>query len=281
MPANHAKILTNKNAFTLIELIVVISIIATLMAILLPSLANAKKAVRTVSCLSNIRQMGLAFTMYGMENNEYTMPNYNPQTNINWWGKRSSAGIDHTKGFLYPYLQSELKQKSVYECPSQKYGTYILQGKPPTQPNHPKWITSTYGYNGYYLCPPRSPWLNIRHRPWQKTTSVKSPDKVIAFGDAMLDWDVSENTSSISNNAMIDPPSILSPNGRYWTKNQSPTTSFRHSGKTNILFVDGHCQSLKLQQGQYTSPDVKIGSITENNSPYYVPDYKDWPIGRR
>jgi prepilin-type N-terminal cleavage/methylation domain-containing protein/prepilin-type processing-associated H-X9-DG protein len=272
---------SNKNAFTLIELLVVIAVIAIVMSILLPSLSKARQQVKAVVCLSNIRQIGFAFIQYSLDYNNYTIPNYDPPTDTYWWGQKLTSGIDHTKGFVWPYLQSDLKDKSIYECPGQKYGTYKLQGKPLGEPDRPKWVTSTYGYNGYYLCPPRSPWPNIRHRPWQKTTKVTSPGMVIAFADSMLDWDISAQNSLLTNNAMIDPPYILAPNGKYWVENQCPTTSFRHNGKSNIFFVDGHCQSMKQTDGKYTSPDVKIGSISANNSPYYVPNYKDWPSRKK
>ncbi len=271
----------DNRGFTLIELLSVISISAVLMGILMPCLSRARDQARTVSCLSSVRQIGLSFVMYAAENNGYTMPNYDPDTDTYWWGQKRSEGIDHTKGFVWPYLHSELRDKSVYECPGQRLGTYTLQGKPAGEPDDPKWITSTYGYNGYYLCPPRSPWAEIRHRPWQKTSTVDRPGKVIAFGDAMLDWDVSREVARLSNNAMIDPPFILSPDGSHWVENLCPTTSFRHNDRANIFFVDGHCSSMKVEDGGYTSPEAKIGSISANNSPYYVPDFESWPTGRR
>src|SRR5262245_53310605 len=60
-----------RNAFTLIELLVVISIIGILVALLLPALKSARDAAHTAGCLSNQRQIGIAFNSYAMEFRDY------------------------------------------------------------------------------------------------------------------------------------------------------------------------------------------------------------------
>ena len=93
----------NRQAFTLIELLVVIAIIAILAAILFPVFAQAREKARAVSCLSNMKQLGLGFTMYSQDFDEK-----NPN-GLNW----SVPGGNGWAGQLYSYVKS----KAVYACP--------------------------------------------------------------------------------------------------------------------------------------------------------------------
>ena len=91
-----------QNGFTLIELLVVIAIIAILAAILFPVFAKAREKARQISCASNEKQIGLAFTQYVQDNDE-TYPGTGT-------GFQSGSGW---AGDIYPYA----KNTGLYKCP--------------------------------------------------------------------------------------------------------------------------------------------------------------------
>jgi prepilin-type N-terminal cleavage/methylation domain-containing protein/prepilin-type processing-associated H-X9-DG protein len=90
----------NKRAFTLIELLVVIAIIAILAAILFPVFARVREKARQTACLSNMKQLGLAYTQYLEDFDEEYPP--------------TSFGEPHGwAGVIYPYVKST----GLYKCP--------------------------------------------------------------------------------------------------------------------------------------------------------------------
>src|SRR5437763_16260975 len=100
--------LARQRGFTLIEMLVVISIIAILAAILFPVFAQAREKARSASCLSNQKQIALAFSMYSQDYDETYPPAVQVDANSNqiWWEQS-----------VTPYIKSG-NVGGILTCPS-------------------------------------------------------------------------------------------------------------------------------------------------------------------
>jgi hypothetical protein len=212
--------------------------------------------------------MGAGWQMYAADFKDRAMPlaywsfeDIGTGQAVYWWGTHGSSTtpVDHSRGFIAPYLTAALGERSVYECPKQPWGTYTPQG-PSRQP------TSTYAYNGYYLSPCKTPgWATtIGHRPWRRTADIVQPSVLLVFADAMLP------ATPPRNSALLDPPLLWS--GTEWVTNDSPTTSFRHAGAAMGVGADGSARAWK---GEWVDEVNRIGSVG-GLAPHYVPDAGEW-----
>jgi prepilin-type N-terminal cleavage/methylation domain-containing protein/prepilin-type processing-associated H-X9-DG protein len=122
-------------AFTLIELLVVIAIIALLLAILIPVTQRAREHGRRTVCLSNLRQLTLAWSLYAQEHSgelplgtpgRISLQSSGPRVTLQGWAgpaflfpeSRSAIMEDPEKGVLWPYVRAV----DVYRCPAGRRG---------------------------------------------------------------------------------------------------------------------------------------------------------------
>ena len=117
-----------KKAFTLIELLVVIAIIAILAAMLLPALAAAKKKAQKISCVNNLKQVGLAFRIWEGDNGDkYPMSVSSTSGGAQEWIQYGSTPTLASKGLnpgmVFMVMSNELSTPKVAYCPSDSYWT--------------------------------------------------------------------------------------------------------------------------------------------------------------
>jgi prepilin-type N-terminal cleavage/methylation domain-containing protein/prepilin-type processing-associated H-X9-DG protein len=214
---------TRKKGFTLIELLVVIAIISILAAILFPVFARARENARRTSCISNLKQMGLALMQYAQDNDE-GFPNTHitgsaPYPDGTIW----NSGIWYWGQILYPYHKS----RQVFFCPSS------------SSPDRTDPRRNNYGASETVLPLPGTPPLTL--------PAFVSPASIYVMLDA--------------SDTRIHAYRVLTASGSYYIpgrgeagadcstltapSDQKDCQSGRHFGGVSVGFADGHAKWLK------------------------------------
>ena len=138
-------------AFTLVELLVVIGIIAILIGLLLPTLARARESSRRAACLSNLRQVAMAMRFYAYDNRDQVPLGYragNKQFNSMVRGSNNRLVL-----FGWLYAGGYMKVPSVFFCPSDNDPRSMMNTEINPWPPAPDGAPGVMIYEGYGLRP--------------------------------------------------------------------------------------------------------------------------------
>jgi len=230
------------HGFSLIEVLVSISIIALLSALLVPALVGSRHSARRIQCLSQLRQLGMASQLYWDDNQGQAFRFRGASTDggdVFWFGwiERGPEGtrrFDHRLGPLYPYLAG----RKVTLCPALDY--HASNFKPKAEG-----AISGYGYNIQLSSPPDASPVRI--------TRVLTPAACVLFAD----------TAQV--NAFQPPASVDNPllEEFFYVSTMEPTVHFRHQARANAVHCDGHAEAHRALPGSTDPrlPGERVGRL--------------------
>ena len=219
-----------RRAFTLIELLVVIAIIAILAAILFPVFAQAKLAAKKTVDLSNLKQLGTAFMLYGGDNDDY-YPLASYPAKGNTWPMRCQ-----------PYIKSFDIFRSPGDAGAAWSPSGVVRPTPETPEGDPRW---KYRWTSYLL--------NVfvsgafANGAYATTTSFKSPANVVVLALAADDPGPLGERDHFHPICWGDPAEFAEPfmQGATWDAARKETKELKlkaFTGGENYAYADGHAK---------------------------------------
>ncbi|MBC7526847.1 MAG: DUF1559 domain-containing protein [Chthonomonadaceae bacterium] len=231
MPTSQPCDSRRPRGFTLIELLIIIAIVAILAAILFPVFAQARSKARQATCQSNVRQIGMALTMY-MQDYDENYALYQSVTKCPW---PTICGTGQVTVSYFYMLQPYSKSNLYSQCPDAKKATT-------SSLSQRLFAEGRIGYGMAYPVPGEIGFSN--------QSKMEAPSSHILCADAVPDGSVSKglNDTQGAHMAHITSPFNLLDYGLTGTAtafHQRPEA--RHTAKVNTLYGDGHVKSVHFE----------------------------------